>query len=77
MVPTKEIDQLVQYYKGKIVHNALLNKSGRLAAESHLLLKDKWVSDSLAVKKIKSLVCERGQLTKHKTIWSGVGSTYS
>ena len=33
MVPTKQFDQLVQYYKGEITDNALLNKAGRLAAE--------------------------------------------
>ena len=39
MVPAKEFDQLVQYYKGEITENALLNKAGRLAAESHVILR--------------------------------------
>ena len=30
MVPTKDFDQLVQYYKGEITDNGLLNKAGQL-----------------------------------------------
>ena len=64
MVPTKEFDQLVQYYKGEIADNALLNKAGCLAAESHLILRDKSIPDSIAIKKIKPLARQRGRLTK-------------
>ena len=64
MVPTNEFDQLVQYYKGEITDNALLNKAGRLAAESHLILRDKSIPDSIAIKKIKPLARQRGRLTK-------------
>jgi len=64
MAPTKEFDQLVQYYKGEITDNALLNKAGRLAAESHVILRDKWIPDSIAIKKIKPLARQRGRLTK-------------
>ena len=64
MVPTKEFDQLVQYYKGEITDNALLNKAGRLAAESHVILGDKSIPDSIAIKKIKPLARQRGRLTK-------------
>ena len=64
MVPTKEFDHLVQYYKGEITDNALLNKAGRLAAESHVILRDKSIPDSIAIKKIKPLARQRGRLTK-------------
>ncbi len=64
MIPTKEFDQLVPYYKGEITDNALLNKAGRLAAESHLLLNDKSIPDSMAVKMVKPLARERVRLTK-------------
>ena len=64
MVPTKEFDQLVQYYKGEITDNALLNKAGRLAAESHVILRDKSIPDSIAIKQIKPLARQRGRLTK-------------
>ena len=64
IVPTKEFDQLVQYYKGGITDNALLNKAGRLAAESHVILGDKSILDSIAIKQIKPLARQRGRLTK-------------
>ena len=65
MVPTiKEFDQLVQYYKGEFTDNALLNKAGRLAAENHVILRDKSIPDSIAIKKIKPLARQRGLLTK-------------
>ena len=64
MVPTKEFDRLVQYYKGEITDNALLNKAGRLAAESHVILRDKTIPDSIAIEKIKPLARQRGRLPK-------------
>ena len=64
MVPTKAFDHLVQYYKGEITDNALLNKAGRLAAESHVILRDKSIPDSIAIKKVKPLARQRGRLTK-------------
>ena len=64
LVLTKEFDQLVQYYKGEITDNALLNKAGRLAAESHVIPQDKSIPDSIAIKKIKPLAHQRGRLTK-------------
>ena len=64
MVSTKQVDQLVQYYKGEITDNALLNKAGRLAAESHVILRDKSIPDSIAIKKIKPLARQRGRLAK-------------
>jgi len=64
MVPTKEFDQLVQYYKGEITDNALLNKAGQLATETHVILRDKSIPDSIAIKKIKPLARQRGRLTK-------------
>ena len=64
LVATKEFDQLVQYYKGEITDNALLNKAGRLAAESHVILRNKSIPDSIAIKQIKPLARQRGRLTK-------------
>ena len=64
MVPAKEFDQLVEYYKREITDNALLNKAGRLVAESHVILGDKSIPDSIAIKKIKPLAHQRGRLTK-------------
>ena len=64
IIPTKEFDQLVQYYKGEITDNALLNKVGRLAAESHVIPRDKSIPDSIAIRKIKLLAHQRGRLSK-------------
>ena len=59
MVPTKEIDHLVQYYNGEITDNTLLNIADRLAAKSHMLLKDKPIPHALVIKRIKPLARER------------------
>ena len=54
----------LNYYKGEIIDYALLNKVDRLAAESHLLLKDKPIVDAIGVKRVKPLAPERGRLTR-------------
>ena len=47
-----------------MTENALLNKAGRLAAEEHLILKDKRIPDSMAIKMTKPLSSEQGRLVK-------------
>ena len=64
MVPVQEFKQLQDYYKGQMTENALLNKAGRLAAEEHLILNDKRIPDSMAVKMIKPLASEEKRLVK-------------
>ena len=64
MVPMQEFKRLQDYYKGQITENALLNKAGRLAAEEHLILKDKRIPDSIAMKMVKPLSSEQGRLVK-------------
>jgi len=64
MVPVQEFNRLQDYYKGKISQNALLNKAGRLAAEEHLILNDKRIPDSMAVKMTKPIASEEGKLVK-------------
>ena len=54
MVPVQEFKRLQDYYKGQMTENALLNKAGRLAAEEHLILKDKRIPYSMAVKMTKT-----------------------
>ena len=58
MVPVQEFKRLLNYYKGQITENALLDKAGRLAAEEHLILNDKRIPDSMAVKMSKPLSSE-------------------
>lgn len=64
MVPVQEFNRLKDYYKGQMTENALLDKAGRLAAEEHLILKDKRIPDSMAVKITKPLASEQGRLVK-------------
>jgi len=64
MVPVNEFKQLENYYKGQITESALLNKAGRLAAEQHLILKDKSIPDSIAVRMTKPLAAEQDRLVK-------------
>ena len=71
MVPTKEFDQLFHYYKGEITDNALLNKAGRLAAESHVILRDKSIPDSIAIKKIKPLA-RQSELREFENVFRSI-----
>ena len=64
MVPVNEFKQLENYYKGQITESALLNKAGRLAAEQHLILKDKSIPDGIAVRMTKPLAAEQDRLVK-------------
>ena len=64
MVPVQDLKQLQEYYKRQMTENALLNKAGRLAAEEHLILNDKRIPDSMAVKMIKPLASEEKRLVK-------------
>ena len=64
MVPVQEFKRLQDYYKGQMTENALLKKAGRLAAEEHLILKDKRIPDSMAIKMTKPISSEQGRLVK-------------
>ena len=64
MVPTEELNWLSNYYQGKITESALLNKAGRMAAEQQLILEDKSIPDSLAVRMVKPMALEQGRLVK-------------
>ena len=64
MVPVQEFKRLQNYYKGQMTENALLDKAGRLATEEHLILNDRRIPDSMAVKMSKPLSSEQGRLVK-------------
>ena len=64
MVPVQEFQQLEDYYKGKMTESALLNKAGHLATEEQLILKDKRIPASIAVKMTKPLGSKQGRLVK-------------
>ena len=61
MVPTEEFNRLSNYYQGKITESASLKKAGRLAAEQQLILEDKSIPDSLAVRLVKPIALEQSQ----------------
>ena len=65
MVPSEELNRLSNYYQGKITESALLNKAGRLAAEQQLILEDKSIPDSLAVRMVTPMALQQGRLVKH------------
>ena len=64
MIPQKELDQLIQYYKGELTENALLNKVATLAAQKHVLLADPKLLPALVNPKTKLLSQELTKLTK-------------
>ena len=64
MIHQKDLDQLIQYYKGKWTENALLNKVTTLVAKKHLLLADPQQSAALVNVKTKPLSQELTKLTK-------------
>ena len=74
MVKPEEFNQLVQYYKGEISDSALLNKAGRIAAETHLLLQDETIPDAIANARVKELRRERQRLIKRLREVPGVAS---
>lgn len=64
MIPSTDFEQLVQYCKGELTENALLNKTARLAAENHVLLTDKTQPAALVNAYVKPLAHKQAKLTK-------------
>ena len=64
MIPQKELDQLVQYYKGELTENALLNKAAHLAAQNHVLLADPKLPASIVNAQTKPISQELTQLIR-------------
>ena len=64
MIPQKELDQLVQYYKGELTENALLNKAAHLAAQKHALLANPQLPVSIVNAQTKPISHELTQLIR-------------
>ena len=64
MIPQKDLNQLIQYYKGELAENAMLNKAATLAAKKHVLLADPQPPPALVNAKTKPLSQELTKLTK-------------
>ena len=71
MIPQKELDQLIQYYKGELMENALLNKAATLAAQKYVLLADSQLPLALVNAKTKPLSQELTKLTKRIRQFAG------
>lgn len=76
MVPMDEFNRLSSYYQGQITESALLNKAGRLAADQHLILRDKSIPDSMAVKLVKPMALEQRRLVKRVRTGTAAPSQY-
>ena len=64
MIPQKDLDQLMQYCKGELTENALLNKAATLAAKKHVLLADPQLPPAIGNARTKPLSQELTKLTK-------------
>ena len=74
MIPQKDLEQLVQYYKGELTENALLNKAATLAAKKHVLLANPELPPALVNAQTKPLSQELIKLTKRiRQFPGGVG----
>ena len=74
MIPHQDLEQLIQYYKGELTENALLNKAATLAAKKHVLLADPQLPPALVNAQTKPLSRELTKLTKRiRQFPGGVG----
>jgi len=71
MIPHKDLEQLIQYYKGELTENALLNKAATLAAKKHVLLANPQLPPALVNAQTKLLSQELTKLTKRIRQFSG------
>ena len=63
MVPPQQMEKLIQYYKGELTENALLNKAARTAAKRDIILNSK-LPASIIKAKVKPMSRELHHLTK-------------
>ena len=74
MIPQKDLKQLIQYYKGELTENALLNKAATLAAQKHVLLANPELPPAVVNAQTKPLSQELIKLTKRiRQFPGGVG----
>ena len=73
MIPHKDLEQLIQYYKGELTENALLNKAATLAAKKHVLLANSQLPPALVNAQTKPLSQELTKVNQtHPSIsWRG------
>ena len=71
MIPHQDLEQLIQYYKGELTKNALLNKAATLAAKKHVLLSDTQLPPVLVNAQTKPLSQELTKLIKRMRQFPG------
>ena len=64
IIPQKDLNQLIQYYKRELKENALLNKAPTFAAKKHVLLADPNLPPAIVNAKTKPMSQELLKLTK-------------
>ena len=74
MIPHKDLEQLIQYYKGELTENTSLNKAATLAAKKHVLSANRQLPPALVNAQTKPLSQELTKLTKRiRQFPGGVG----
>ena len=74
MIPHQDLEQLIQYYKGELTENALLNKAATLAAQKHVLLANPQLPPAVVNAQTKPMSQELTKLTKRiRQFPGGVG----
>ena len=64
MLPKKELPEIVQWYKGELTSNALLNRAGHLAAKKKCLLADPGLDTAQAMQQTQPLSRALREATK-------------
>ena len=64
VLPKKELPEVVQWYKGELTSNALLNRAGHLAAKKKRLLADPHLEAAEAVQQTQPLSRALREATK-------------
>ena len=64
VLPKKELPEIVQWYKGELTSNALLNRAGHLAAKKKRLLADPSLDAAQAVQQTQPLSRALREATK-------------
>ena len=64
VLPKKELPEIVQWYKGELTSNALLNRAGHLVAKKKRLLADPSLDAAQAVQQTQPLSCALREATK-------------
>ena len=71
VLPKKELPEIVQWYKGELTSNALLNQARHLAAKKKHLLADPSLDAAQAMQQTQPLSRALREATKRQTTFRG------